>query len=212
MDSENVLLTLAVIAVLFSVLGMTVIYNSLSNFQNLVSGYATARQENGTVIIEIQSVAQIDITHANGLSGNVLNWSNGTVEGDSAFLVTNGTVAGGTWSPINEGFRIRNVGNVKVNLSVHSNVSANDFIGGLGPRFEFNMTDYQNKSCITWSSGFNAGFYGFVLNETMINVCDEFNFASLNDTLRMDILLEIPQGAVPGEKVAEIILTYQQTA
>ena len=212
MNSDNFLLTMAVIAVLVSVVGLTITYNSISTFQNLLTGRAV-HTENGTVIIEIISRAEIEITHADGEPGKILDWGEGSTDsGVPAFLVTNGTVHQGDWESIDEGFRIRNTGNVVVNLSVNSNVTAGEFLGleSTDPQFKFNMSNYDADACVEWDEGFSE--YEFVdFTTEPVEVCNAFNFSTGADHLRMDIMLVVPDDAAPTPKVANIILSYQST-
>ena len=204
MKSDSVLVTIAVVAVLASFAGLLVNYGSFSNFNNLFTGFAT---ENGTVNVSIGTSTLINITSANGTAGSSLNWGGGTItDPDYAFLVSNGTVPGGQWPIIDEGFIIQNIGNTNVNLSVYSTDDAASFIGKANAWFQYNLTNYETGSC---SGLVNEGvFTNFTTSE--VNVCQNFLYGDA-DTLRMDILLKIPSDATDTHSTT-VVLSYEASA
>jgi hypothetical protein len=206
MDSDNFLMAVTVIAVLVSIVGLSITYNSVSSFQNILTGYVT---ENGTVNITIESSTRINITHAAGTEGSKsIDWGSAVItDQDFAFVCTNGTVDGGEWTPISDGFIIRNIGNTNVTLGVHSTKSAADFLGGSGPDFLYNITDYTEGSCNDWSPSYINGDY-VSFDTTSADICDDFGRDDPSDKLRLDVCLKIPSGATAEEKDTTIVLTY----
>lgn len=203
MKSDSVLVTVAIIAVLASLAGLVTNYYSTSNLNNLFTGYAT---EEGTVNVTINSTTSVEIISANGTEGKSLDWGSGSVETDGyAYLISNGTISGGSWEAIiNEGFIIENKGNTNVTLNVSSNVNAETFIGGTNPQFEFNVTNNETGSC----TGTLLGTYtSFTTADAQL--CTLFQAGGSIDSIRMDILLGIPNDANPGDKVATVYLDYE---
>jgi hypothetical protein len=205
MDSDNFLIAVAVVAVVLSVVGLSFSYNSISSFQNILTGYVT---ENGTVNITIQSNTKINITHAVGDEGSKnINWGSGTISDPSyAFVCSNGTVEGGSWDPKSGGFIIENIGNVNVTLSVHSTKTIDDFLGGSGPDFLYNFSDYEAGSCRTWNAGYSDSTY-VSFGTSPASICDDFAKEG-TDKLRLDVCLKIPSGTSADEKFTTVVLTY----
>jgi hypothetical protein len=205
MDSDNFLIAVAVVAVVLSVVGLSVSYNSISSFQNILTGYVT---ENGTVNITIESNTRINITHAAGVEGSkAIDWGSITISDPAyAFVCTNGTVSGGGWDPISDGFIIENIGNANVTLSVHSTKSIADFLGGSNPDFLYNFSDYEAGSCRTWNAGYSDSAY-VSFDTSAAPICDDFAKDG-TDKLRLDVCLKIPSGTSANEKYTTIVLTY----
>ena len=66
MKTENVLLTVAVVAVIVSMAGLFIASDSVYLIRQKITGFAT---ETGVVNITIESQAAINITHAAGTEG-----------------------------------------------------------------------------------------------------------------------------------------------
>jgi len=208
--SDNLLMTLAVIAILASFVGFITTYNSVSSFKNYLTGFAT---ENGTVNVSITSLASINITHAEGVSGSKnINFSAGSISDPSfAYLYTNGTQRGSTGFAVpSEGFRIKNIGNQNVSLSVSFSKSADTFYGTGGGDLYYNLTSMATSgdSCFSWQGGVENTYVAFTTTPTA--ACTNFlsDDASANrDTLKMDIGLKVPSATL-GDKGGIVILTY----
>ena len=211
MNSDSLLLTIAVISVIVVLVSSTYTYNSISTFRNLLTGFAT---EEGHVQVEIISSAAINITSAGGEIGSkTINWGPGAVAtgADFAILATNGTMfqadPNNNWTTINGGFVIQNIGNVNVSLSITS-MNATNFIGGTNPLFQYNITNTEPGSC-TFESGITPSTY-IDFSDIATPVCSSFSSNPDNDTINMDVLLRIPRDAPPGALDTTVTLTYEQ--
>lgn len=208
MESDNFLLTVAVIAVLVSIVGLTTTYNSINTFENLLTGYAT---EYGAVNITITSTTSINITHAGGTEGlKNIDWGSGTVDTGKtyAILSSNNTIYQGSWGAKNGGFIVVNIGNTNVTLNITSDVDADDFIGGdtVTPLFQYNVSNYVADSCLIWNVT-EATYYDFPKTATGDLVCS--NFQTSPDQLRIDVLLRIPDNSLTDARNAHVLLIYE---
>lgn len=211
MKSDDFLLAVAVVAVVVSVVGVSMTYNSVSDFQNILTGYFI---EEGYINVSLTSNAAINISSAAGDSGNkTINWGGGTVTEltNHATLSTAGagSVVNGSWGVKGGGFIIDNIGNENVTLAVSADGDADAFLGGStggGPLFQYNMTDSMANSCNSWVGGFENTWKNFTTSP--ITVCNNFSKVDTLDQLRLDVKLVIPDDADPGDKSATVTLTY----
>lgn len=206
MERNNLLLLVTIIAVFMSVVSFYVVYNSVGLFNNFFTGFVT---ENGTVVLTIDTRAEIKIISANGSDGSkALNWGSGVFDAGvpSALLVSNGTVVGGNWPNITKGFVVENVGNLNVSLNISAIDDAPIFLGGTDPLFQYNVTNIKADSCI-FHAGMGNAWKNFTKNP--VGVCSNFKFIDTNDSIRIDIMLKIPNDGKTGELTNTVILTYE---
>src|SRR3989344_7221881 len=135
MESENILLTFAIVALVVSALGAGLTYySSLSSKNNLFTGYVVT-QAYGTTNLTVQSTVAINFTVNN------INFGTGyVVPGTTgATLISNNNTGGGDWNwtnttnnylNVSNSFVIANIGNVNVSLWIQTNKTAATFIGG----------------------------------------------------------------------------------
>ena len=214
MKRDSVIVTIAVVAVLASFVGLLMNYGALSEFNNLFTGFVSSENSTGVVNVTIASTTSVIIFSANGtVGGKSLEWGTGSIEtlNEAVYLITNGTnINSDGWAVIDEGFIIQNNGNVNVNLTVDSTYNAADFIGGNangGPLFQFNITNNETGSCSDNATVF--GVYDgndFLVSE--VALCNNFTTPITSDSLRMDVLLKIPSNAV-GFKTTNVVLNYE---
>jgi hypothetical protein len=205
MENNNTLFYFIIALTFLSFISLIITYNSASDVSSILTGFAT---EEGTVNITISSVAAINITQADGVVGSKgLNWGAGSVSGAYSVLVSNGTVFSGTWSSVDSGFLVENIGNVNVSLTVSSDVNAAEFLGGSSPEFKFAVTNNESGSCI-----FDAVVEGEFndLSSTPTSACSIFQKSDDVDELNVDIWLKIPSDSFTGDRNSVLILTYEQ--
>jgi hypothetical protein len=213
MKSDNLLVIVAVIAVVSSMVGLLITYNSISHTRDFITGFANT--ETGIVNITIQDLALIEIISAAGYAGNkTIDWGSGYVTAlDYADLVTNGTVAGGTWGEVSQGFIIRNSGNRNVTVNITSEKNAANFIGGAaggGPIFRFNVTNLPgNESCIDYEV--TPGVY-YDMNTSDTILCNNFGPAADNRLIRLDFWVRVPSDALATGKGSVVSLNYEAAA
>ena len=210
METDNLLIGVAVVAVALSLVGVFITYSSVSRFNDFITGFAV---ETGVVNVTIQSQAIVEIISAGGVAGSKnITWGVGSVNTTGlhtyAVLATNGTVYGGlNWSTISEGFVVQNVGNVNVNLSIHADRNATTLIGGDSPLFQYNMSNHEANSCNDFV--IDEGVYlNFTTSE--VAACNNFTYTTTSNELMLDILLRIPYDSLIGERVSTITLTYEE--
>ncbi len=205
MNQDNLLLIVAVVAVAITIIGLGVTYNSLSVFNNFLTGFAT---ENGTVSVNIQTIASINITSANNAPGKTLNWGSGTFNAGAshALLVSNGTVVNGTWTSIAKGFVVENVGNLNVTLNISAVSAASTFLGGTSPLFQYKFSNNESGSC-TFSAGVENTWKEFTTTSTA--ACSKFHFVDTSDRINLDILVKIPNNGKTGALTNTVVLTYE---
>ncbi len=205
METDKVLLTIAVVAVAVSVIGLVFTYNTISGFKLWLTGLAT---DTATANVTITSSEAINFTTDN------INWGSGTVNGgetNATLDTASGTVTGGTWTAVSQGFILENIGNVNVTLDLATDKDASTFIGGTSPLYQFNVTNNEAGSCPSANQSITFGAY-YDVNTTSpgTRVCDNFQFTDASDTLRIDIKVVIPADAIPEAKGS--IMTATATA
>src|SRR3989344_4033160 len=107
--SGKVFLVLAVAVVVISLFSVGLLYFSIGNLVNVLSGRAT-----GEANLTVETAATINFTR------NALNWQSGRVNSGQtlAYLDTAaGTVVIGNWTAVTQGLRIENIGNLNVTLN-----------------------------------------------------------------------------------------------
>jgi len=100
-----------------------------------VTGFAT---QVGIVNVNVSENLSVSYT------GSTVAWGSGQVEEgeDFATLDTSaGTVSGGTWAPVLEGFVVKNEGNLNASVWLVAGKDADVFIGGSGPSYQFSVSN-----------------------------------------------------------------------
>ena len=201
MKTENLLLVVAVIAVIVSVIGAGLTYDSVTTLRQWITGFAT---DAGTINLSVGSQALINFTTNN------IDWGAGNVtEGMSQALLStaDGTNANGTWGSVSQGLVVENIGNQNVTLNVTFGKTADDFIGGTNPSYQYNITNSEADSC-TANAGFNLDTWNESTTITTA-VCDDFHYGQGEDEITIDIKLVIPQDSDTGALGDTVTLTYE---
>ena len=218
MKSENLLLAVAIIALVVSGFGALFTSVSIQNFKtDWVSGYATAL---GTANLSVEAAAIINFTVYE------INWSSGRVNTGSpnATLDTSaGTITNGNWTANSRGLILVNQGNTNVSLQLNSAKTAATFIGGTNPVYQWNVSaQFGNQSaCLNATNGttnddgvhtYNKSVFTGVSTSAFL-VCDKFQYHPQNNTVRIDIRLQVPSNSLTGSlsdtltATATVILT-----
>jgi hypothetical protein len=199
MKENNLIVFVAVIAVLISLLAAGLTYLSISSLISQISGYVTTGEANLTV----ETLAIINFTTRN------ISWGSGKVHSDvsSASLTTFGTlpnVTGGNFTLSTAGgLRVENIGNVNVSLNLTGGKTAAQFIGGTNPVYKWNITSSEAGSCVnktgTGEGALNLNTFHNV-NTTLADSlkCFTLRFESANDEIRIDFNLTIPDDSATG--------------
>lgn len=203
MKSENLLLAVAIIALVVSGFGTLFTSVSIQNFKtNWITGFPTAT---GTANLSVESAAIINFTVYE------INWSSGRVNtgAPNATLDTSaGTVTGGNWTANSRGLILVNQGNTNVSLQLASGKSATTFIGGANPVYQWNVSgQFGNQSaCLNATNGTTSDAGVHVYNMSVFTgvstaaflVCDKFQYHPQNNTVRIDIRLQVPSNSLTG--------------
>jgi hypothetical protein len=205
MDSEKVLLGIAVVAFVVSVVAAGVTYFSVSNYATKLSGLVVA-----TANLTVESAANINFTT------DIINWGSGRHYTSSpAYLDTKaGTAVGGNWSNVSTPLTLENIGNVNVTLNLSVGKTAATFIGGSNPSYKWNVSNSEASSCVNSSGGVTQnhtlGVY-YNPNTTTAMWCQVFGFADAADTIRIHFNLTVPADAFTGA-LGDIITATAVTA
>lgn len=202
MKSENLLLSVAIIAVIVS--GFSAIFTGISiqSFKtNWITGFPTAT---GTANLSVEAAAIINFTVYE------INWSSGRVNTGSpnATLDTAvGTVTGGNWTANSRGLILINQGNTNVSLQLASGKTAATFVGGTNPVYQWNVSvQFGNQSACLNATNKTGATAGHLYNMSVFTgvstsaflVCDKFQYHPDNNTIRIDIRLQVPSNSLTG--------------
>ncbi len=205
MKSEDLLLTLAVVAVIVSAIGAGVTYYSIDSFKETwFTGFATTT-DNATVNLTVITSVAINFTTDN------INFGAGKVDlgADNATLVTTGANnTGGNWTNVTQGFVLENIGNVNASIYLMTGKTAATFLGGTNPQYQYNLTNKEAISCVN-ASGFlpselglwrdvNNTFLGSNRGQEGTYICSNFSFQDALDEIRIDLKLVVPSDSFTG--------------
>jgi len=172
-------------------LSIIVIVISLLSINSELIGFAI--DSSGSVNITIMSNTNINFS----ISG--IDFGSGQVSAgnSSATIDSIGSVVGGNWTPVSDGFRLENVGNVNVSLNLKTGKDASGLIGGTNASYQYNVTERESGSCslgaITLGEWNNVNTSGIGTK-----ICDVFPFSPGYDEIDVDIKLVIPPDATAG--------------
>jgi len=206
MKTDNALMTVAIIAVIVSIVGAGITYSHLANFRNKVTGFAT---DLGYVNLTVEESVSLNFTTAS------VNWGSGRVnDGASSALLdttnyTAANVTNGNWTGNSAGLVLENIGNKNVTLELKATSDNASFIGGTagsGPLFNWRFNATEANSCVNatplnlWAPVNTTG------DGTL--VCDYFNYLDALDQLRIDFFVRIPSDSITGARGNTITATF----
>ena len=208
MKSDNLLLTIAVLAVAASLIATGFTYFSLVNLAAQISGYATST---GQANLTVESQASINFTKS------FVNWGSGMLNpgGTAASLTTFETnnVSGGNWTLSGAGgLQIENIGNINISLNLTGAKTAVQFIGGTNSVYKWNITNVEVGSCINGTAASSGNldlntFHNVNISIGASIVCPTFRFETGNDLIRIDFNLTIPEDSLTGALTDTITAT-----
>ena len=192
---------LAIVVVITSIFSVGLVYVSTRNLFSTISGYASSL---GEANLTVESEVAINFTT------NAISWGSGRVNSGFASAGLNtfetGNVTNGNWTlsaNSRGGLRIENIGNVNVSLNLSGTKTAAQMIGGSGPSYRWNITNFETHSCRN-STGGTATTNGLALNNfynvntTTTEFCRFLQFNNSQDTIRIDFNLTIPTDSLTG--------------
>jgi len=201
MKQDNLLLTIAVIAVIVSFTGMYLTQSSTSTLETLFTGQVVQDR--------LSSQSPINIFSAGSRIGSkTIDWGAGStnINENIATLSTNGTTENSnTWRVIDEGIVVENTGNNNIILFIHANKSAQDFLGGNTPSIQYRVSNVEPESC---EFNINTDKYQ-ELTTIPQKICQIFHNSPKNNKIRIDIQLKVPSNSKIGTQNNPIVLTYE---
>jgi len=208
MKDNNLVLTIAFIAVAISLISAGITYFSIANLVTQLSGYATSV---GEANLTVASSANINFTTF------VINWSTGQVNLGETHAILNtadGTVTNGNWTAVSGGLVLENLGSTNVTLDLQTGKTPTQFLGGTNPGYMWNVTSLESNSCVNDSyeepfGDVNFTMYGVFASTSTSStrVCQYFNFISGADTIEIDINLSVPSDSLTGALTDTITAT-----
>lgn len=208
MKTENILLTVAIIAVIISIIGAGITYNYLTAFRSKLTGFAT---EAGMVNLTVESNVAINFTT------EMVNWSTGSVndgETDAILDTTNATgVHRGSWTAQTHGLVIENIGNANVSIDLKASNDNATFIGGTaggGPLYNWMIVNNDTALSCIFSDDGEANNTWREVNTTSdgSRICDKFYFESNRDQIEIDFFVRIPSDSITGDRGSTITATF----
>ncbi len=185
MNKRNIIIS---VILLFSIIAALFLI-----FETFTTVEAAGTNSNGTVIITISAVTEINFTV------NTLNFGTGSVDGGEpqaeVTSLASGQVTNGSWTPNGGNLTLENIGSTTVNLDMVSNASADDLIGGTGDLFQWNITETASGTCVGVANLTDNGNTWYDVNTTGpvgTRVCTNFLPTSGLDVLYMDFKMVIP--------------------
>lgn len=192
MKDNELLLAVAVLAVVVSIVATGFTYYSLTNLAARISGFAT-----GEANLTVETLAQINFTNSS------INWGSGIVNsGQTAAYLdsTVGTVVNGNWTAVTGGLVIDNIGNTNVTLNLTAGADAAGFIGGTGPSYKWNVSNVEANSCLNATGGTGALnlnlFYN--VNTTTTLFCNIFQHLNGANSVEITFNLTVPDDSKTG--------------
>ena len=202
MKADNLLLTIAIIAVVVAACGVGFTYYETGGFW--ITGHGTT----GIANLTVDTAASVNFTI------QLIDWANGTVDDgkDSATLLSiegANNVTDGSWILQTEGgFQIANIGNVNVSLNLSTNNTAATFLGGSSPSYQLNVTNLNTSAC-NGSAGYTVGEWTNCLTAGVM-VCDVFQKDTDKDHIRIDLKLVVPSNSYTGNRQSLMTANIQE--
>ncbi len=186
--------------VAFLLLVVSLLVHVFSPEMNIsITGFAT---QEGIINISVNETFMVNFTQED------IDWGAGSVAGSPAVLDSHaGTVVGGNWGAVSQGFVIKNVRNGNVSLKLKAGKDANSFIGGTGPSYEYYVSNIDSGACIP-PTGFNLNtFYDVNISGDGTLICEKF-LPGLE--IEIDLKLNIPSDSDKGSLSDSFSITLSE--
>ena len=202
--TNELLAGLLIAAVLITVVGTIVNSFRITQLYKSITGYAV----NETGYVEVNVSSNVSIT----LPQNTVDFGSGYLKSGASYvdLQSNDTTVPSNWENTSiydpSDLILENNGNTNVSVTVTSNVTADEFIGGDDPQFKFAAENNESNSCVgTLQSSYTE------LTTTAQNVCTNLGAISSANSLKIHILLRVSVGAsTTGKEVAALTFSASQ--
>ena len=193
MDKSDVIIYVSIIAIVIS----------LFFIGTGITGYAVTENVSGVVNVTITSAAALNFTT------NLLDFGAGAVVGgqSSATLDSEGTNTSWTGPGTSGELVLENIGNVNVSLTLSTNKTVADFIGGTSPSFKAKTSDAEAGACSGATELFDGSYAE--INQTLQIACSNFAYADSLDTINIDFEIVVPSDATGAKTVGIVAIgTY----
>ncbi len=188
MAEDNLVLAVAVLAVIASLAAAGFSYYSLAGQGPKVIGFATSE---GKANLTVLTVANINFTTA------VVMWGAGAVDTGKTFatLDTENNVVDGNWTQVNTPLTLENIGNVNVSLQLKAGKSAADFIGGTSPAYTWKVSDAASNTGACTGNQITT-YTATATSDTA--TCTSFLVVDTSDAIDIDINITVPYDSKKG--------------
>lgn len=193
METDNLLMIVAIVAVVVAVIGAGITYNSVTTFKQWMTGFATTT---GEINLTVEESISINFTT------DSIEWGSGRVD-DGETSATLNTAAGatnvsqGNWTGNTAGLVVENIGNKDISINLTFGDDADTLLGGTSAinSYQINATDNQGTAC---TGGVVSAGQFIDADTTTRLVCANFSFVDSKDELRFDFKLVIPSDSKTG--------------
>jgi hypothetical protein len=198
MKQSNILLGIAILAVIIALANAIVVFQKVDNLETL-SGHVTS---DGTAKLQVLDNLAINFTN------DEINWGAGMHYNDTteATLNSEGDVIGGNWTTVSSGLILENTGNVNASIDLAAGGTAATFIGGTSPSYKWKVIESEGGSC----SG-TIGDTTYVSVTTGTIMCSQMRYIVGSDELEFDIEVVIPEDT-PKESKSDTITATATSA
>jgi len=170
-----------------------------------LTGYAVSENVSGVVNVTIDTAAALNFTT------NLLDFGAGSVVAGqtNATLNSEGVNTSWTGSSITGELVLENIGNVNVSLTLSTNKSVAEFIGGASPSFKAKTADTSgNTGACSGATELFDGSYAEI-NQTLQIACTNFAYDDALDSIDIDFEIIVPSDATGAKTVGIIAIgTY----
>jgi len=193
---DKFLAILIIIAVVISVTGTFFSLHSLNDLQRYrqyFSGYGMS--------------AQVNLTIGQNLTINVIqtviNFSSGFVNSGADYAILNTTVENIKAAPVNwtntslynpKPLEIRNDGNINASINLTSLKTAETFLGGTSPLYQFNVTNKEAYSCVGTATDWTS------LTAASQVACTNLGTTDTKDEIYIHCLVKVPYDTVGAKE------------
>ena len=203
--SNKTLAVILVAAVAISLFGTVISLDKISKFTRLTQTTGFATNINGTATLTLNETVSLKwaLSSIDWVSGYV----NATATDQNCTMNTSNYKSSGCvgFTANSDGLVLENDGNRNLTVTLQSNDTAAQFIGGGadygGPQFKWKIS--VNGSETLAQACANANFSTFTdITTTASPVCIPFNYVDAYDTIKVDLHVNIPVSAPAGAKTA----------
>ena len=196
MKQSNLLLGIAILAVIIALANAIVVLQKVDNLETL-SGHASVE---GTANLQVLDNIAINFTN------DEINWGAGMHNNDTteATLDSEGTVTGGNWTAVSTGLVLENTGNVNASIDLAAGKDASQFIGGTSPSYKWKSENNEAGSC---SGTLSDTTYTSVTTGAGKTLCSEMRYIADSDVLEFDIEVVVPEDTPKESKTDTITAT-----